>query len=41
MLEEVLENIKKELRDSIEQEKQIDVRKQEVEAELKEIKAEI
>lgn len=41
MLEEVLENIKKELRDSIEQEKQIDVRKQEVEAELKEINAEI
>lgn len=41
MLKEVLENMKKELRDSIEKEKQLGNRKQEIEAELKKIKTEI
>lgn len=41
MLEEVIENMKKEIRDSIEEKKQVDTRKQELEDELKELKEKI
>ena len=41
MLEEVIKSMKKDLRDSIEEKKQIDSRKQEIEEELKELKEKI